>query len=159
MPVEAINREFTREIEAEKTLSAFFGKEDPDQEQNRKKVFGEMILMTLNEVYEGSPIPEKTFGSLGEVSNASINLYDMMNTIYGHDSFFDKEGRMTPEGVTLLKKVSVTFYELDKKYGSLQKAFEDDRPENPFYCLKRQEFVSHRLESFQAKMVWAGETI
>jgi hypothetical protein len=157
--VEATNREFTREIEAEKTLSAFFGKEDPDQEQNRKKVFGEMILMTINEVYEGGKIPEKTFGSLGAVSNASINLYDMMNTIYGHDSFFDQEGRMTPEGVTLLKKVSVTFYELEKKYGSLQKAFEDDRPDNPFYCLKRQEFVPHRLEAFQAKNIWAGEKV
>jgi len=65
--VEATNREFTREIEAEKTLSAFFGKEDPDQEQNRKKVLGEMILMTINEVYEGGKIPEKTFGSLGAV--------------------------------------------------------------------------------------------
>lgn len=67
--------------------------------------------------------------------------------------------RMTPESVTLLKKVSVTFYELDKKYGSLQKAFEDDRPDNPFYCLKRQEFVPHRLEAFQAKMIWAGEPV
>jgi len=88
---------------------------------------------------------------------AGINLYRILTTLYSHGTIFEKNGRISNEGVRIIEKISVTFLELEKKYGSVQNALNDDSKDNPFYCLAQQEFTSHRLESENARKVWGGE--
>jgi len=155
--VEITNNEFNKELNSIEAYSALLGEDDPEQETNRMKINGEMILLTLNQVHKSKPILENTFGSTGHDGTAGINLYRILTTLYSHDTIFEADGRMSNEGVRVIEKISVTFLELEKKFGSVHHALNDDSKDNPFYCISQQEFTPHRLESEQARKVWSGE--